>query len=75
MGAMNTLFRPVLLDGITMLELIGQETIAGKLRTVQTEFMSAIRAGKSVVLADVMQMDVLTEAIEAYCLLIRTQCN
>lgn len=73
MGAMNTLFRPVLLDGITMLELIGQAELAFCLRTVQSEFMAAVRSGASVVLAEVMQMDVLMQAIDDYISLITNQ--
>ena len=71
MGAMNTLFRPILLDGITMLELIGQEALAGKLREIQQEFLAAIRARKPVALAKVMQMDVLMEAMNDYIKLIQ----
>ena len=71
MRAMNTLFRPMLLDGITMLELIGQDALAGKLHQVQREFLSAIRAGKPVVLAEVMQMDVLMQAMNDYITLIQ----
>ena len=72
-GAMNTLFRPVLLDGITMLELIGQDTLAEKLRQLQGKFLATIRAGKSVIPAEFMQMDVLPQSIEAYISLIRSQ--
>lgn len=71
MGAMNTLFRPVLLDGITMLELIGQTEIASRLRMVQSEFMGVIRSEKPVVLGDVMQMDVLMVAIDDYISIIQ----
>ena len=71
MGAMNTPFRPILLDGITMLELIGQEALAGKLREIQQEFLAAIRARKPVALAEVMQMDVLMEAMNDYIKLIQ----
>ena len=71
--AMNPLFRPMLLDGITMLDLIGQTELASKLRTVQIEFMSAIREGVPVVLADVMQMDVLMDSIDEYITLIASK--
>ena len=48
-GAMNTLFRAVLLDGITMLELIGQSELYKKLRSVQREFLNVMREGKAVI--------------------------
>lgn len=73
MAAMNTLFRPVLLDGITMLELIGKTELASRLRMVQSEFMNAVRNGKTVALAEVMQMDVLMQAIDDYIYLIDNQ--
>lgn len=72
-AAMNTLFRPVLLDGITMLELIEEEALSKKLRAVQAEFLTAIRAGKTVRLADVMHLDNLLDALDKYCRLIGKQ--
>lgn len=75
MAAMNTLFRPVLLDGITMLGLLGQEEIAGMLRSVQTEFMTAIRAGKPLVLANEMDMETLLKAMDKYAALIQKELS
>lgn len=73
MGAMNPLFRPVLLDGITMLDLLGQEELAVKLRGVQTEFMAAIRSGKPVVLGNAMDMETLLTAMDEYAALIQKE--
>jgi len=73
MGAMNPLFRPVLLDGITMLGLIGEGILSEKLRAVQVEFLTAIRTGKAARLADVIHLDELLDALDEYCMLIGKQ--
>ena len=56
-----------------MLELIGKTELASRLRMVQSEFMNAVRNGKTVALAEVMQMDVLMQAIDDYIYLIDNQ--
>lgn len=70
MRSVNLLFRPILLDGITMLELIGQDDLAGQLRTVQKPFLTALRAGNPVVLERVLDLQILGEAIGDYQVLI-----
>ena len=71
MGAMNTLFRAILLDGITMLELADQTNLAEKLRSVQREFMAAVKKKTSVTLLKEISISVLMEAITEYQQLIQ----
>ncbi|MBR2895279.1 MAG: hypothetical protein IKC03_06440 [Oscillospiraceae bacterium] len=70
-AAMNTLFRAILLDGITMLELSNQTALAEKLRIVQKEFMAAIKKKTTVKLSEEISVSVLMEAIEEYQQLIQ----
>lgn len=66
MGAMNTLFRAILLDGITMLALAGQAALADKLRRIQQELMCIVRTGQNAVLSQVMSISELMAAIDEY---------
>lgn len=72
-GKMNTLFRPLLLDGITMLELIGESELAAQLAAVQRSFLNALRqeTDRRIVLADALPMKSFAEAVQAYARLIR----
>ena len=65
-GAMDPLFRAILLDGITMLDLAGKADLAEKLRGVQREFLTAVRSKKAAVLSDLMSVDTLAAAIDEY---------
>lgn len=71
LAAMNTLFRATLLDGITMLELIGQTELAERFRQFQKTFLHAIRQGKPVVLCEIMDLQAWQAAIDQYITLIR----
>ena len=66
MAAMNTLFRAILLDGITTLELCAEAALAEKLRIVQSEFMTAVKKNTTVILSEEVSVDLLVEAIEEY---------
>ena len=68
--AMNMLFRAVLLDGITMLELIGKSEMCERLRTVQQEFLNVMREGKAAVLKERIPFDVLMGTVDEYIKLI-----
>lgn len=72
-AARNTLFRPVLLDGITMLELIGQENLSRQFRVIQSAFLAAIRAKEPVILAEILPMDLFSESIDQYIALIENE--
>lgn len=72
-NAMDTLFRAILLDGITMLELLGETEIRQKLKTVQGQLLAAIRENRAVCLDGALDFDLLQEGIREYCSLIREQ--
>lgn len=71
MKAMNTLFRATLLDGVTMLELIGQEELAERLRRIRKSFLSVLREGKPVVLSEALDLKAWLVAIDQYITLIK----
>ena len=64
--SMNTLFRAILLDGITMLDLIGESNISKKLKIVQGQFMSAVKANKALLLDQCLDVTLLNSAITEY---------
>ncbi len=64
--ALDALFRPILLDGITMLTLIGQKDTADKLRAVQTRFLGALRTGEWVKLDERLDLPALFDAMGEY---------
>ncbi len=70
----NTLFRPLLLDGITMLNLLGMTDLAQRFIEVQRQFLSVIRKESSVtvMLGDCICMDTLTAAAEEYIRIIQS---
>lgn len=71
---LSPVFRPILLDGISMLELIQQTAILHKLLIVQKELLSALKSGQeSITLADCLSMDLLAAAMEEYFTLIATE--
>lgn len=71
--AMNPLFRATLLDGITMLELIGQDELAEQFRRIQRPFLRAIREGKPVVLSEILNLQAWRAAVDRYIALIQSQ--
>ncbi|MBD5162840.1 MAG: hypothetical protein HDT14_12685 [Oscillibacter sp.] len=68
--ARGTLFRPILLDGVTMLELLMEEQIAAALRTVRAQLMAALREDRPVIPARRLDMALLTKAMTEYAGLI-----
>lgn len=70
-AAMNSLFRATLLDGITMLELIGQDELAESFRRIQRPFLGAVREGRPVILSEKLDMPAWLAAIDAYIALIQ----
>ncbi|ABX41647.1 hypothetical protein [Lachnoclostridium phytofermentans] len=73
--AMNFLFRPILLDGITMLELINQDEICNKLKYVQKELLGAIKGTESILLSKKLSLPILNNAIDDYVNLIKKNLN
>ncbi len=70
---MNALFRPLLLDGITMLELAGETTLAQGFTALQRQFMDFMRSPREVALCDTLALDTLHELCEQYAKLIAKQ--
>ena len=64
--AMDSLFRPVLLDGVTMLELLGETEIAGALKEIRAQFLRVIRAERPAVLERALDMPRLQAALHQY---------
>ena len=74
-AALNTLFRPILLDGITMLELLQRWDLTEPLRDVQKELLEVRRIEGTVLLSERIDMGQLMEGIDAYIALIREKCD
>lgn len=70
-SSMNTLFRAILLDGITMLDLIGETQLLQKLKTVQGQLMNAVKENKPLMLDQCLDVSLLNAAIGEYIELIQ----
>ena len=64
-AALNDLFRPLLLDGVTMLELLENTEPAASLRTVRAQLLPLIRAGRPTVLSESIDLSLLNASIRA----------
>ena len=69
-AAMNPLFRAVLLDGVTMLELIGQQELAECFIRIREALMCAVRSNKPLVPAQHLPLAQMYQAIDEYAALI-----
>ena len=67
-GRLDALFRALLLDGITMMSLAGEEALAERLRPLQQGLLSAVRQAPDtpVRLGDYLPPDALAAAAQAY---------
>ena len=74
-AALNTLFRPILLDGITMLELLQRWDLVKPLRIVQKEVLEACRMEGTVLLSEWVEVDRLIEGIDSYIALIQEKSD
>lgn len=65
---LNRLFRPLLLDGITMLELLGGEELARQFSAVQSRLLGALRQNAETVvrLGDKLPVEQLETAAKTY---------
>lgn len=72
---MNTLFRPLLLDGITMLQLIEEKQLVDKFTMLQNGFLAALRQepNQEIKLGEYFSIEELTAAAEDYIQLIRKE--
>lgn len=73
-AALNDLFRPLLLDGITMLELLEDTEPAASLRTVRAQLLPLIRAGRPAILSESIDLSLLNASIRAYHSRIKQIC-
>lgn len=74
-SSMNTLFRAILLDGITMLDLIGKTHISKNLKIVQDQFMNAVKSNRELQLNKCLDVPLLKKAIKEYSDLICIRIN
>ena len=65
-AAMNSLFRPILLDGVTMLELLEETEIAGPLKEVRAQLLAVIKQECPAVLENKLDTVRLNAAITQY---------
>lgn len=65
-AARDRLFRPILLDALSVLPLAGEWALCEKLGAVQKEYLRTIRQNRPVVLAQELPMEWLVEALELY---------
>ena len=74
-GKLNTLFRPLFLDGITMLNMIGEETLAAELSGLQRQLLQALRQepDKRILLKEYVSANKLRGAAEKYMELIKLE--
>lgn len=68
--ALNALFRPLLLDGISMLMLAGETDLAQRFTILQGALMHFMRGPRTGRLKDVLPLPELTDAAEEYVRLI-----
>ena len=71
-STLNTLFRPFLLDGITMLGLAGETELANQFSHIQKIFLNALRQepGTTIVLGEYLPIADLESAVDEYTVLI-----
>lgn len=64
---LNPLFRALLLDGIAMMEVLGNDELYAKLTGLQRSFLNALRCEETEIrLADHLSMDTLYAALDEY---------
>lgn len=71
----DRLFRAILLDAVTMLELLGESKLKEALQFVQRQFLVALKEGKPQILKDQISMPILENAIDAYEQLIQNRIS
>ena len=69
--SMNRLFRPLLLDGITMMQLLKKEKQEEQLRELQKKYLTVVREEREVRLADEFDCTAFDEVVDEFICLIR----
>lgn len=70
---MNTLFRPLFLDGISMLALADETELAHEFSSLQQDFMTFMRSSRTGVMCETVSLDRLRYLSEEYIRLIKKQ--
>lgn len=72
---LNTLFRPIFLDGISMLNLIGEKELSGEFAKQQSDLLGALRQDtkEDILLKDYISMDNLQASVQKYMELIKVE--
>lgn len=70
---MNSLFRPLLLDGITMLELAEESAFAQEFTVLQQQFMAFMHGSREEPLQEILSLEKLHKLTEQYIRLIEKQ--
>lgn len=73
--AMETMFRALLLDGVAMLDLIGEVEISGGLKTIRGQLLNAVKGGGGVRLSEKLDMGLLRVSIRRYMELVCHKLN
>ena len=70
---LNTLFRPLFLDGITMLNLLGEDDLAQRFAAIQRSLLNSLRqdAESTIRLGEALPLEELAAATETYICLIQ----
>ena len=74
-ASMNRLFRPLLLDGLSMMQLLGQVELTAMLQLLQGQYLNGLKQRKELCLAAYMDMDMLDKAIDRMIDLINVQIS
>ena len=69
----DSLFRPLLLDGISMLKLAGETVLAAEFADLQRQFLNFMRGTRRQALQETFSADRLRELTERYVFLIERQ--
>ncbi|MBQ7599628.1 MAG: hypothetical protein IJU57_03035 [Clostridia bacterium] len=72
---MDRMFRPLLLDGITMLELVGESALAQEFKVLQKQFMDYMRGTREEALQETLSLARLHDLTERYAQLIEQQIS
>lgn len=73
--AMDVIFRAILLDGITMLEISGQNKLAESFRKIQHDFLVFMKGNKKGILADTISLEEFQKLVLWYEKLIMEKRN
>lgn len=74
-ASMDRLFRPLLLDGLTMMQLIKNEKLSRLLKDLQSNYLIAIKKRTSLVLKNEIPTEQIDHAVADYITLIKEQIN